>query len=375
MTQVTQANSRSLPTTSATGKSVSVAGRYRKAPLKAFLPLLLLIFVAYGSPALSLGGDLLCRMSEKGPAQSLYLYNFALTLNGKNIGALLGRAEAYKRLGQLDTALKDVEKALTIAKSAPALALKGEILNREQQSPLIWQEPVQEAAQTKEGKALALTYQKRAYQAVYGEAQPAEIIRLSSLALLLDKNLPRAFAYRANAYNQLGDYHRALVDCRQGMRCPLTKSDRALLYTQKAQALYGQGKLDDTIYSAMQALRLRPTEDNYTDAVAYLMENGDYDQALSLTSKWRQDYKVSPEMKMLRKRLFQLKGLPHLAKEIKDIPWEQDIIADYYYQRALTFYKAKNYKNALKAANNAVSFYEKDEQAKAIAMCSEANLQ
>lgn len=352
-----------------------MAGRIRKGPLAAFLPLLLLIFVAYGSQALSFGGDLICRMSENGPAQALYLYNFALTLNSKNTGALCGRAEAYKRMGKLDAALKDIEKALTIAKSAPALTLKGELLNRAQQSPLVWQEPIQEAALTKEAKALALTYQKRAYQAVYSEALPAEIIRLSSIALVLDKNLPRAFAYRANAYNQLGDYHRALVDCRQGMQCQLTKSDRALLYTQKAEAFYGQGKLDDTIYSAMQALRLRPTEDNYTDAVAYLMENGDYDEALSLTSKWRKDCKVSPQMKMLRKRLFQLKDLPHLAKEIKDIPWEQDIIADYYYQRSLTFYRAKNYKNALKAANNAVSFYKNDEQAKAIAMCSEANLQ
>lgn len=350
------------------------AARNRRRPLIAFLPLLVLIFLCLGSPALSLAGDLVCRMSEKGPAQSITLYNFALTLNRQNIKALCGRAEANKRLGNLQAALKDVDSALDIAKSAQALALKGELLLRAKSAAIVWQEPLQEASQLKESKALGLAYQKRAFQAVYGQAPPREIICLSSVALLLDKDLPRAFAYRANAYNQIGDYHRALIDCRQGMRCPLTKSDRALLYMQRADALYGMGKIEDTVYSARQAVRLRPTESNYTDAVAYMMENGDYEEALALSSKWHEHFKVSPERKLLRKRILQLKGLPTLANDITTIPWEEDIMADYYCQRALSFYRAKNYKAAEKAAKYALSFYKNDETAMAIALCSEANL-
>jgi tetratricopeptide (TPR) repeat protein len=106
-------------------------------------------------------------------------------------------------------------------------------------------------------------------------------------ALRLDPNLVAAYFNRGDAYRNKGDYDRAIADYTEALRLDPNLASNlnpnfAFAYNNRGIAYYEKGNYDRAIADYTEALRLNP---NYTEAynnrgIAYY-EKGNYDRAIA----------------------------------------------------------------------------------------------
>jgi tetratricopeptide (TPR) repeat protein len=105
-----------------------------------------------------------------------------------------------------------------------------------------------------------------------------------------NENLASAFYNRAAAYNEMGDYDRAIQDYDQAV---LLKPSFAEAFSNRGSQYLAKGNYDRAIQDYDQALRLKPNDAAafYNRGIAYFDKGDndrailDYDQALRLTPK------------------------------------------------------------------------------------------
>ncbi len=151
------------------------------------------------------------------------------------ISALQGRSRCYRRLRWFKQAVKDLERALRLAKGHVSRAQLGQIR-----------------------LGLGMVY--------YRWGRYDQAIREFNRALRLNPSNPRTFFYRGNAWRLKHDFPRALKDYNRALA--LERHHR--YYYQRSQVLVRMGRIDEAIADMKTALRLRPGYRSYRRRLGYL---------------------------------------------------------------------------------------------------------
>jgi tetratricopeptide (TPR) repeat protein len=106
-----------------------------------------------------------------------------------------------------------------------------------------------------------------------------EAIAACTRAIQLDPMSADAYLGRANAYNDKGDYDRAIYDLHQAIRF---RPKNALAYSNRGNAYQGKGDYDLAIVDLDEAIRLDPKNARvYNNRGIAYNHKGDYDRAIS----------------------------------------------------------------------------------------------
>lgn len=151
------------------------------------------------------------------------------------ISALQGRSRCYRRLRWFKKAVKDLERALRLAKGHTSRAQRGQI-----------------------HLGLGMVYYRWGH---YDQA-----IREFNRSLRLNPANPRTFFYRGNAWRLKHNFPRALKDYDRA----LALEHHHRYYYQRSQVLVRMGRIDEAIADMKTAVRLRPGYQSYRRRLGYL---------------------------------------------------------------------------------------------------------
>ncbi len=303
-----------------------------------------LLFAA--APLTILTGNVIVRLGDAHLA--IPLFEIVLNFHRKDAAAFgRARADAYRTLGFYQKSLTDLD---TVVESYPgdafARGMRADLLSylKRNQEAQIDAQAIQALDPT-----MALIYQKRCFQAVYGRSDPTEIVRLANLALAIDPKLSKSYANRASAYLRMGDYTQAIEDATHGLALkPAQKSTIATLYSRRAEAYYAIDQLDKAISDTKAAIAAEDSTKRYRNLTLYYMDGHQYAEALKTIEVGRKRAdQTDLVLGFLQWQIYRATADPRLEKVYKAKGFGAVKITEYFLDKTDPYLEGKNYKHAL----------------------------
>lgn len=202
-------------------------------------------------------------------------YNKALQIDPDNAPTHVNRGVAYHRLGNLDAALRDYDRAIDLLQ-------KGNNQGDSRQQ-------------------LALAHSNRSHVR-YDRQDYQGAMEDANAAVTLDRGLPQAYINLANARFVMGDADGALKDYDRAISLKPNRPILATAYSNQGNVLLAQNDLNAAFQNYNQAIRLDP---NYADA---FYNRGIAYQTLENRGRAIDDFREAA-------RLYQVQGSNDLAEE------------------------------------------------------------
>jgi len=360
----------------ATGKARRVV--FEK-PSRLLVTILLTVTLGSGTVATLVTGPLApfsasISHSYQLPYLALIILDGALYRDPRNTELLIQRATERETIGAHKQALQDINLAISLLPAnapdlAGAYALQGQILlelNRRVEA---------EVALKKAGelnKYVATDFHERAFKALEFSKNPKLAIKLETLALLIDPNLPKSYLNRSNGYWQTNQYQKAVDDCTTALALPVDWSSghypddlQQELLNHRSDAFYALGDYQSSIRDALAAADLaRKTATNTAHkpsprptrslVKAYLAANQPDMALIAIDAVKEKIVRDGPLLLMQKQALLMLKkeleaqtAGPSTDKEIDQAFWEFD-------SDAIVYLYNKDYRNTINACNLAL---------------------
>ncbi len=296
-------------------------------------------------PLTVLGASVIARAGQ--PEKAIPIFDFVLRLFPADRQALAGRAAACETCGKYGQALADLNNLVDAAPNQTmAHVLRADLLSALGQKQAAQKDLALVRAQD---PALALIFQRKSFASVYAHDSPDEIIRLATLALTIDANLPKSYANRAAGYLRQGRYGDAIDDATAGLALrPQQKNTVASLYSIRAESFCAAGQIDKAIRDARLSLAAYQQAKTYRELTLYCLQAGDFAAALAADQAGL-DSVESKDMVLhfLRRQIYSLTKDKRVntVRHYKGYPAIK--VSEYFLDRADVYLEGKNFKDAL----------------------------
>lgn len=288
------------------------------------------------------------------PQAATAILSLVLTANPDNTEALIGRSDSYRAEGKYEPALADLSHILDRNPHLSTVRARRADLYQIAGHDSLAKSDLQ--ILHNESPETALFFQRRAFMAVYGQAKPEEIIRLSTCALAIDPTLAKSYANRAQGYIRRGEYEKAIADASAGLALkPTLDSTINTLYARRAQAYYSLDRISDAIADARAAIAAEGTLRSYINMALYCKETGRYNLALSTIKEGlRKVDRIDMVLLYLKRKIYIETGDPRIDYTLEPAGFPKQKLTEFFLDKADLYLEGKNYQHALSSLAQAV---------------------
>jgi tetratricopeptide (TPR) repeat protein len=365
-------NKRSNLPAKLTGSKIRIEkpSKWAIAGLIAMLMGLSAIWLVLFGPLAPISASLLQRQQKH--AMALVILDNALMVNPKDHNLLSQRASVLQTLGKSQAALADASTLIALTDLSPgaraeAYAQRGEIyqsLSRQAESI----HDLEEAGRL--DKNSAGSFHRRAFYNIEYGNDPAAAVRLETLALTIDPNLPKSYLNRSCGYNQLGQYTKALEDSTKGLSLKaewknFPREVHPLLLNSRSLSYYGLNDLQNGIKDAQAAcaetIKSAAGKDVYVtplpfrNLAQYYLDNQQPQEAIKAIAATPHLLVDDGALLFFQKQAFEALNNPGAAKNAG--PKTEGEIREafhYFYSECFNYSRANDYQHTISAASRAL---------------------
>jgi len=309
---------------------------------------------------------------QKQYALALAVLDNALRTNPNDLESMYQRAHTLQMLNMSKDALQQEDRLLATGRVdrprlAALYAMRGEALMKlggEKESLA----SLREAGRL--DKSSATQFHVRAYLDLVSSDDPADAIKMETLALTIDPNLPKSCLNRSDGNNKTGHYQLAVDDCTRGLDLKvdwtkLPKGLREELLNNRSDAYYRLNDFKNSIKDAQDACAGNiknatgtqdyPSERAYRSLVLSYLDSHQPAEALKVLDSVPKS--VPPDGPLMQFRQEALTALNRKDEAKKAGPQTKDEQYEanrYFYGDTRYFYLAKDFEHTIGAATRSL---------------------
>ncbi|MBS1990553.1 MAG: hypothetical protein JSS83_08555 [Cyanobacteria bacterium SZAS LIN-3] len=324
---------------------------------------------------------------------AMMIINGMISRQGTGSDLLLQRATVLMHMHSYAEALKDTtlllsRSDLTASQKGQACVIQGEVLmnlNRAAEAQTI----LKQAGQL--NRDLATEFHRRGFYYLEYANNPSETIKMETMALWVDPDLPKSYLNLSAAYRQTGQYQKSVEAATRGLaldtrRDGLPDDLTSMLLYNRSLGYFGLDRYADSVkdsdqsFAEIKKINAKPEHSNdklvpislWQEAKA-LLANNQPAEALKLIEANNQGFMDSPVLSALQKEAL-LKLNRTKEAEAAGPQGEEEIEEAFtdFVQDTSVYFIAKDHAHTISAANRALAL--KPDSASVLRMRAEAYL-